>query len=217
VDLDTTLLSDGPHRLRVRATGAQGRVGTRTIPFEVQNGPGITVNGLRAGERVSGKLTLVVAWAGWYGVAEFVTPAPFASTPTYEAHPSLVNAPLQADAPPKYSGRGSAAGFDYAQTGAELYASNCAACHGAAGAGVPGAFPPLAGDPVVTASSPESHLTIVLHGLHGKSINGTSYASQMAAFPQLSDDDIAAIVDHERTSWGNEAPIVTPDDVTRAR
>ena len=28
---------------------------------------------------------------------------------------------------------------------------------------------------------------------------------------------IAAIVDHERSSWGNHAPIITPDVVKRAR
>ena len=58
---------------------------------------------------------------------------------------------------------------------------------------------------------------IVLHGLHDKKIAGTAYAGQMPPFAQLSDDDIAAIVDHERTSWGNAAPIVTPDDVKRGR
>jgi cytochrome c oxidase cbb3-type subunit 2 len=39
----------------------------------------------------------------------------------------------------------------------------------------------------------------------------------MPPFSQLSDADIAAAIDHERTSWGNQAPIVTPDDVKRAR
>ena len=82
---------------------------------------------------------------------------------------------------------------------------------------MPGAFPPLAGDPVVTAKDPKAHIGVVLHGLHGKAIAGTSYASQMPAFAQLSDNDIAAIVDHERTSWGNAAPIITPDDVKRER
>jgi cytochrome c oxidase cbb3-type subunit 2 len=57
----------------------------------------------------------------------------------------------------------------------------------------------------------------VLHGLHSKMIRGTMYAGQMPPFPQLTDDDIAAIIDHERTSWGNNAPIINPDDVKRAR
>jgi cytochrome c oxidase cbb3-type subunit II len=118
---------------------------------------------------------------------------------------------------PTNGGGGSTGGFDYTATGAQLYTQNCAACHGATGTGVPGAFPPLAGDPVVTASDPAMHIRVVLHGLSKVPIKGTTYGSQMPPFPQLSDTDIAAIIDHERTSWGNHAPTITPDAVKRAR
>jgi mono/diheme cytochrome c family protein len=101
--------------------------------------------------------------------------------------------------------------------GAQLYAQNCAACHGAAGAGVPGAFPPLVHDPVVTAANPAAHISAVLKGVHGKAIGGKSYSSPMPPFAQLSDNDIAAIINHERTSWGNHAPTVTPAQVKSAR
>jgi len=250
VSLDTRALEDGPHEIRVRAVDALGRAGVRTIPFEVQNGPGITITGLRANERVNGVLALdvnafsgsepfdstraessgpipvwtwvlialVTAWAGWYAIAEFPTPASFAATPTYESSPvTAANAPLQMQAPPSYSGHGVAAGFDYAKTGPSLYVANCAACHGASGAGVPGAFPALAGDAVVKERDPKNHILTILRGLHGKAINGKAYASQMPSFRQLSDEDIAAIVDHERTSWGNNAPIISPDEVRRVR
>jgi len=83
--------------------------------------------------------------------------------------------------------------------------------------GAAGAFPPLAGDPAVLDARPQAHIGAILHGLHGKAIKGTAYASQMPPFAQLSDNDIAAIVDHERTSWGNAAPTINPDDVKRAR
>jgi mono/diheme cytochrome c family protein len=247
-ELDTTALEDGPHVLRIRAQDALGNTGIREIPFVVQNGPGITITGLRANERVSGRLelalnafganepfdpvraessgpipvwtwvmsALIAAWAGWYGLTEFQEPAAFAqgNTPNIVA---AASAPMTEKAPTTFSGRGAAAGFDYAATGPQLYTSNCSACHGASGAGVPGAFPPLAGDPVVTAKDPKTQIGVVLHGLHGKMIAGKPYASQMPPFPQLSDNDIAAIIDHERTSWGNNAPIVTPGDVKRAR
>jgi mono/diheme cytochrome c family protein len=247
-EVDTTALEDGPHVLRIRAQDALGNTGVREIPFVVQNGPGITITGLRANERVSGRLelalnafganepfdpvraessgpipgwtwvmsALIAAWAGWYGLTEFQEPAAFAqgNTPNIVA---AANAPMTEKAPTTFSGRGAAAGFDYAATGPQLYTNNCSACHGASGAGVPGAFPPLAGDPVVTAKDPKTQIGVVLHGLHGKMIAGKPYASQMPPFPQLSDNDIAAIIDHERTSWGNNAPIVTPGDVKRAR
>src|SRR6185437_11002720 len=60
VDIDTKHLHDGQHTLRIEAVDALGNVGVRTIPFEVQNGPGITITGLRAHERVSGTLSLDV-------------------------------------------------------------------------------------------------------------------------------------------------------------
>ncbi len=113
---------------------------------------------------------------------------------------AAANAPMGRGAPTRYSGHGAAAGFDYAATGPQLYPANCSACHGASGAGVPGAFPQLAGDLVVTAKAPKAQIEIVLRGIHGKAIGGKTYASQMPGFPQLSDNDLAAIIDHERTS-----------------
>ena len=102
--------------------------------------------------------------------------------------------------------------------GASIYASSCASCHQSNGAGVPGAFPPLKGDPVVTAEDPRRHVEIILQGLSGKKIDGTSYSAAMPGFAdQLDDDEIAAVVNHERTSWGNSAPTVEPEDVKAIR
>lgn len=33
----------------------------------------------------------------------------------------------------------------------------------------------------------------------------------------LDDADVAAVVNHERTQWGNDAPLVTEDDVAALR
>ncbi|HLI11188.1 MAG TPA: c-type cytochrome [Alphaproteobacteria bacterium] len=112
---------------------------------------------------------------------------------------------------------GGAPGFD-AAAGAEVFAANCAACHGAEGKGVPGAFPPLAGDPVVNAANPTEQISTVLHGLQGKEIGGQKYSAQMPAFAsQLSDEQIADVIDHERTSWGNHGSLITSADVVTVR
>jgi len=104
------------------------------------------------------------------------------------------------------------------ELGSATYTAQCAACHQATGQGIPSAFPPLAGDPVVTADDPAEHVTTVLHGKQGSTINGVTYGSAMPAFAeQLSDEEIAAVVNHERTSWGNSAPLVTPADVAALR
>ncbi|MDQ6930311.1 MAG: cytochrome b N-terminal domain-containing protein [Candidatus Eremiobacteraeota bacterium] len=93
-----------------------------------------------------------------------------------------------------------------AGSGDKIYAANCATCHGAQGAGVPGAFPPLAGNPFVTGD--KAKVLAVLHnGLHGEiSINGTKYNGQMPAWKgTLSEKDINDVVTFIRTSWGNNA------------
>ncbi|GAC1413476.1 MAG: hypothetical protein NVS3B16_06570 [Vulcanimicrobiaceae bacterium] len=166
-------------------------------------------------------IVTIGAWGTWYGIEQFPTPAALAATPTYATDPTKIAALAPPDAvaaksAPAASGK-SLAGFDYGASGPNAYAANCAACHGSAGAGVPGAFPTLVRDPVVVSADPKAHVLTILHGLHAKSIGGVPYTSQMPAFPQLSDADIAAIVDHERTSWGNAAPTITPDDVKRLR
>ena len=35
--------------------------------------------------------------------------------------------------------------------------------------------------------------------------------------PKLTNDEIAAVINHERTSWGNHAPTVTTKDVAAQR
>lgn len=105
-----------------------------------------------------------------------------------------------------------------ADMGANLYRTSCSSCHQANGEGLPGVFPPLAGDPVVTDQDPTRHIEVVLFGLKGKTINGTSYSAAMPAFSeQLSDEEVAAIINHERTSWGNNAPTITAKDVAKVR
>lgn len=105
-----------------------------------------------------------------------------------------------------------------ATQGATVYAAHCASCHGPNGEGVPGVFPPMKGDPVVTAADPSRHIRIVLFGLGRVTINGVSYEAKMPAHKdELSDGEIAAVVNHERTSWGNHAPTVTAGDVANVR
>jgi nitrite reductase (NO-forming) len=107
--------------------------------------------------------------------------------------------------------------FDPAR-GTQLYTSTCAACHQAAGAGLAGAFPPLAKNPAVLDADPTTHLRAILHGVSGQVIDGISYPSPMPPFGgALSDADVADIANHERTSWGNQAKLVTAEQVKAQR
>ena len=107
--------------------------------------------------------------------------------------------------------------FDPAR-GASLYTSTCAACHQATGTGLPGAFPPLEANPAALHPDPAKQIEVVLHGLQGDAINGVTYPSAMPPFgPALSDTDIADIINHQRTSWGNQGKPLTADEVTTER
>jgi hypothetical protein len=60
VRINTLDLVDGPHRLLVRAVGQNGREGHEEIRFNVQNGPGVVITGLRPGSTRRGEVRLTV-------------------------------------------------------------------------------------------------------------------------------------------------------------
>jgi catalase len=101
--------------------------------------------------------------------------------------------------------------------GQQLFAANCAACHQTSGEGLPGAFPPLKGDTVVGNSDATEHIRVVLFGLQGKTINSVKYGSAMPPWAQLSDQDIAAVIDYERSAWDNHGKPITASDVAAVR
>ena len=96
---------------------------------------------------------------------------------------------------------------ELAARGEKIYAANCAACHQATGQGVPGAFPALAGSKVVNGP-PLDQIHVVLNGKPG---------TAMPPWKQLSDTDIAAVIDYTRTNWGNKGDPVQPKDVKAGR
>ncbi|MGV3634040.1 MAG: c-type cytochrome [Pseudorhodoplanes sp.] len=83
---------------------------------------------------------------------------------------------------------------------AHLYLDHCAPCHQAKGIGMPGAIPPLAGNPVVLAPDPSDVLSVVLGGVPARG----AYMA-MPSFASLGNDDIASLANYVRTSWGNTA------------
>lgn len=97
--------------------------------------------------------------------------------------------------------------------GEQLYMTNCSACHQKAGTGLAGAFPPLAGSPIVNNKDPKLMIQIILQGYDARS----EYAVMAPFAAQLTDEEIAAIATHERSSWGNDAPAVTAEDVKKIR
>ncbi len=165
---------------------------------------------------------VIVAFGVFYGVRLWKPPPDFATTPTYgplALRPSQ-SAGLSAAAGNAATGVAQPAGATGgdAVLGASVYGNNCASCHQATGQGLPGVFPPLAGNPAVADTDPTTHIEVVLNGLQGKTIDGVQYASPMPPWAnQLSDAQIAAVINHERGSWGNKAPKIMAKDVAKLR
>ncbi|TDR20567.1 cytochrome c oxidase subunit II [Marinicella litoralis] len=89
--------------------------------------------------------------------------------------------------------------------GEEVYNTQCATCHLPTGAGMPPAFPALAGSEFVNGPA-EAQIDLVLNGKPG---------TAMQAFGKLlSETDIAAAITYTRNSFGNTAgDVVQPAQV----
>lgn len=110
------------------------------------------------------------------------------------------------------------AGVRMAERGAKLYEQHCAQCHGDQGEGVPGAYPPLAGNRAVLLPVTANLVQVVLGGGFPPATQGNPRPFGMPPFATvLSDEDAAAVISHIRSAWGNKAGAVTEFDVSAQR
>ncbi|HLP74525.1 MAG TPA: cytochrome c [Bacteroidales bacterium] len=103
--------------------------------------------------------------------------------------------------------------------GSDVYTKYCLACHQPDGNGMKGMFPPLAGNDKIKGPANEL-IPIVLFGLEGTiTVNGQeqNYNQVMPAQDYLTDQQIADVLTYIRSSWGNKAPSVSPDEVGEIR
>lgn len=102
--------------------------------------------------------------------------------------------------------------------GKQIYTQLCQACHQANGAGVSGAFPTLVGTTYVVDND-ERLSGILLHGLVGElEIEGELYNGNMPAWgQQLNDEEVAAVINYIRTSFGNQADSISVESVQSVR
>jgi mono/diheme cytochrome c family protein len=94
----------------------------------------------------------------------------------------------------------------------------CAACHGQSGEGT-NLGPPLAGSEWVNGPA-ENLIRIQLRGLQGPiTVKGMEYhfPGGMPALGHQSDEDIAAVLTFIRSSFGNDAPAISPAEVAAMR
>ncbi len=107
---------------------------------------------------------------------------------------------------------------DTATRGAQIYDKQCAQCHGDQGQGEPGAYPALVGHRGVLQTDTTNLVQNVLYGGYPPATAGNPRPYGMPPFIlTLDDQDIAAVLTHVRSQWGNRAAQVTPLEVNRIR
>lgn len=102
--------------------------------------------------------------------------------------------------------------------------AHCATCHQPSGTGTPGVYPPLnlPGNPWL--ADDERLIKVVLKGLWGPlDIQGHKFGPTNGVPPMLgfagllTDEEAAAVLSYVRQSFGNNLPLITPDQVARVR
>ncbi|MDX2286369.1 MAG: c-type cytochrome [Bacteroidia bacterium] len=133
------------------------------------------------------------------------------------------HAALQALAPPQSAAPEQTS--EPSEHGALLYTRWCAGCHAPDGRGVAYAAPPLRGSEWVQGP-PERLIRILLHGMEGPvAVAGVRYAPPdiqpsmpgLAANPECTDTELAALVSWLRGSWGHEAGEVPAEFIRKVR
>ena len=98
--------------------------------------------------------------------------------------------------------------------GAAAFQTNCAVCHGPAGAGIPALAPPLSSEPARFAASPEGRRQLaitLLYGLFGDITVGEShFNSQMPDFARLDDATLAATLNFVVLDLAHAATSIKP-------
>ena len=107
--------------------------------------------------------------------------------------------------------------------GAEIYArdGHCSTCHQPDGLGLQAAgFPPLADTEWATGDE-DRLIRLTLNGLLGPmQVKGVDYPGLVPMTPfgaLLSDEELASVLTYVRSSFGNQASVITPDKVAEVR
>lgn len=104
------------------------------------------------------------------------------------------------------------------ELGAKRYEQHCAACHGEQGEGSAAVAPALRGNRAVVMDRPDNVIRVILGGGYGPATAANPRPHGMPPFAvALSNENVAAIVTHLRSAWGNDASAVNSVAVDRQR
>jgi mono/diheme cytochrome c family protein len=118
---------------------------------------------------------------------------------------------------------------DQMQKGEIAYTVRCGDCHLPTGLGSPKTAdadptkvsPPLVGNAIVQANDPATLLNIILYGAHESVMDDKAWP-KMPGFESdfglgMDDEQVAALANYVRNSWGNKGNLVDPKDVAKQR
>ena len=97
--------------------------------------------------------------------------------------------------------------------GGLLYTKNCSSCHQANGEGLKGAFPSLKGSPIVLGDDLDLFVSIIMLGYDARP--EYSVMNAVGTDNELTPEEVTAIINHEKTSWGNEAKPISTEEVKK--
>ncbi len=115
-------------------------------------------------------------------------------------------------------------GLKLYQLGRSVYLrdAHCTTCHQPNGLGLPNMYPPLSKNDWLKED--ERLIKVVLKGLwgpleiHGQKFDPTKGVPPMPGFGGfLSDEEVAGVISYVRQSFGNDLPLVTPQQVAKIR
>ena len=102
--------------------------------------------------------------------------------------------------------------------GEKLYNGACIACHEKDGSGAPRIYPPLPGNANLQSADALSTLRVILDGAQTVTTPRAPNTGSMPAYAaKMTDQEIADVTNYIRNAWGNAAPLVTADEVAKAR
>lgn len=106
------------------------------------------------------------------------------------------------------------------QAGAKVYADTCEECHRSSGRGAFLKAPPLVGSAVVQGKDPSTLINVILHGAaagEGAPTPFGAWENMKSLGSKLTDEQVAAVSNYVRGSWGNRGGAVTAADVAKQR
>jgi mono/diheme cytochrome c family protein len=104
------------------------------------------------------------------------------------------------------------------EVGAKVYKDSCEGCHGKNGEGKQGAYPALAANPAVLQHTAASLVRMIVEGGFGAATAGNPQPYGMPPYGQvLTPLEIAGVITHIRSSFGNKAGYVSEIEVIKYR